>query len=81
MSAALSIRVGRKTYAIPDLAAASRLVCEARDRSGARSSRFTPPLIFDGGRLVGHVSYNGRVWAGEPRDWKPGAVPLFDNVA
>jgi hypothetical protein len=35
-------------------------------------------LIADGGEIVAHVSYNGRVWAGRPTDWKPGTVPLYD---
>ncbi len=33
-------------------------------------------LIADGGAIVAHVSFNGRVWAG--REWKPGATPLYD---
>lgn len=35
-------------------------------------------LIADGGKIVAHVSYNGRVWAGRPQDWKSGDVPLYD---
>ncbi len=33
-------------------------------------------LIVDGGKIVAHVSYNGRVWAGTT--WKSGDVPLYD---
>lgn len=80
-TAPLTIRIGRKAYAIPDLAAASRMVCEARDRSGIGSSAFKPPLICEGDRPVGYVSFNGRVWPGLPTQWKAGAVPLFDNGA
>ena len=29
------------------------------------------------GRVVGHVSYNGKVWAGRARDWQPGDRPLY----
>lgn len=36
-------------------------------------------LIADGGAIVAHVSFNGRVWAG--REWQPGMVPLYDPRA
>ena len=77
----LTIRIGRKAYVIPDLATASRMVCAARDKAGVGNSRFTPPMIFDGDRQIGYVSYNGRVWPGSARDWNPGIVPLHDNGA
>lgn len=81
ITAPLTIRIGRKAYAIADLAAASRMVSAARDRSGVGSSRFPAPLIYEGERQVAHVSYNGRVWAGLPMQWTPGDKPLFDNGA
>ncbi len=35
------------------------------------------------GRVAGHVSCNGRIWADDPArpDWKPGATPLHDPAA
>lgn len=84
MSAAtLTMQIGRRTYPVASLAEASRQFCEARDRAvarGAGGSRRTPtPLLFDGdGKQVAHISYNGRVWAGHPRDWQPGRTPLVD---
>lgn len=78
--AALTIKVGRRTYPIPDFAAASRMVCEARDRAGIGGSRFRSPLIFRGAEQIAYVSYNGRVWAGHPQDQHPaGRAPLYDN--
>ncbi|HTR86214.1 MAG TPA: hypothetical protein VMI56_17150 [Reyranella sp.] len=77
--AVLAIRVGRKSYPVADYAEASRMVEAARDRSGVGVSHFPDALIFEGDALVAHVSYNGRVWAGHPRAWKPGDAPLFDN--
>jgi hypothetical protein len=77
----LTIRIGRKAYAIPDLATASRMVCEARDKAGVGSREFKTPMIYEGERQVGYVSYNGRVWAGDPRGWKSGDKPIFDNGA
>jgi hypothetical protein len=79
IATAMTIKVGRKTYQIPDFATASRLVCEARDRAGIGGSRFTPPVIYRGDEQVAYVSYNGRVWAGKPGQWKPGCEPLYDN--
>lgn len=81
ITASLTLKIGRKAYAIESLADASRKVCAARDKAGIGSSRFTPPSIFDGERQVGYVSYNGRVWAGEPRGWKAGDKPIYDNGA
>ena len=79
---ALTIQVGRKSYPIADLAAASRMVCAARDKAAIGNRCFKPPLIYEGGRPIAYVSYNGRVWAGiNPRGWKPGDKPLYDNGA
>lgn len=33
-------------------------------------------LIAEGGKIVAHVSYNGRVWEGTT--WQIGMVPLYD---
>jgi hypothetical protein len=41
-------------------------------------SRFTGGPIAEGGKIVAHVSYNGRVWAGT--EWTPGATPLYDPI-
>ena len=72
----LTIKVGRKVYAIADYAEASRMVCAARDKSGVGSSRFPKPVIYEGDTAVAYVSYNGRVWAGT--SYTPNAVPLCE---
>lgn len=79
VKASLTIRVGRKAYPIADYAEASRLFCAARDKAGTGGRDTPTPLIFEGDRQVAYVSYNGRVWAGDPRDWQPGRKPLYDN--
>ncbi len=72
------MKVGKKTYPVADFATASQLTNAARDRSGVGANRFTNPLLFDKtGKQVAYVSYNGRVWAGAPRDWAPDRQPLF----
>jgi hypothetical protein len=46
---------------------------------GTRGSSQCPRgmgLISDGGKIVAHVSYNGRVWAGG--EYVPGAPLLYD---
>lgn len=44
--------------------------------SGALEA-FTGGAVWDGDVQTAYVSYNGRVWAGLARDWKPGMVPLY----
>ena len=58
---------------------ASRIYCERRDQSGEGGSTFSAArlVLKDGSRL--HVSYNGRIWNGGPKDWVPGAKPVYDN--
>ncbi len=47
------------------------------DKHGIGSSEAGVCVILNhAGAIVGHVSYNGRVWLGE--EWKPGDVPVFD---
>lgn len=80
----LTLRIGRRAYPVADLADASRktlAAVHALMATGARmSDTFKTPLLYEGERLVGHVSQNGRVWPGHPRDWKPGAKPLHEAV-
>lgn len=38
-------------------------------------------LVSENGQHEGYVSYNGKVWLGTPRDWKPGSQPIFDPYA
>ncbi|SHG89239.1 hypothetical protein [Bradyrhizobium erythrophlei] len=33
-------------------------------------------IIDDAGKIIAHVSYNGRVWPGA--EWKPNSKPLYD---
>jgi len=73
----LTIKVGRKHYAVASLAEASALYCAARDKCGFGASRVPNAPIFEGSRQIAYVSYNGRVWAG--KEWQPDATPLFDN--
>lgn len=55
--------------------AAFRAFC-AENGFGARDAGSCK--IYAGGKQVGYVSYNGRVWEGREADWKSGATPIFD---
>jgi len=82
LTAPMTMRLGNRFYAVASIVEASRMFCAARDKSGHGASRTPMPLLYDGaGRLVGHVSYNGRVWAGRPQDWHPGVKLLCEAVS
>ena len=69
----MKLTIGKRLSAdVSGIAAASALYCRTRDQSGEGNSTFPT------GKIPGHyISYNGRVWAGKPRDWKPGDVPVY----
>lgn len=74
------IQIGGKRYQVATFEHASVMFCRARDAYGEGGSRTPTPLIVDEhGAIIGYVSYNGRVWPGRPKDWKPETKPLFDN--
>ena len=75
----LTLAIGKRRYAVATLEDASRMFCAARDKSGFGNSKINNPLIYrPDGTLLGYVSYNGRVWPGHPREWKPGIKPLHE---
>lgn len=72
-----------KSKAIPvaDYAEAS-VKCRAYiDARGLGNSAWSGGLLLMDGDPAGHVSYNGRVWPGLARDWKPGIQPIYDPYA
>ena len=86
MSAALTnaayVQIGRKQWPFVGLAETSAMFCAARDKSGNGASRTPKCLVVDAnGNTVAHVSYNGRVWAGNGNDWTPDTTPLYCNRA
>lgn len=57
------LQIGRKRYHVASFKEASDKFCAARDASGNGASRTPSPLLVDdAGAVIGHVSYNGRVW-------------------
>jgi hypothetical protein len=72
------LQIGRKRYQVATFEQASLMFCAARDKSGNGASRTPSPKIVDErGEVIGHVSYNGRVWSGAT--YVPDATPLYDN--
>jgi len=77
----MTLVIGARWYpVVPDtIAAASALYCAKRDASKLPSSRMPAAFIMRDGKTIGHLSYNGRVWAGSPRHWTPDTKPIYDN--
>ncbi len=65
----LALRIGtrRLLVEVADLAEASRIYCELRDRSGLGVSRMPSGRVYDTQttKLVATLSYNGKVWAAD----------------
>lgn len=79
-TAPIFVRTGNRQFPVATFADASKLYCATRDRHGEGASRTPPADIVDAaGKLIGHISYNGRVWAGDRRDWSDKTALLFDN--
>ncbi len=76
----LFVQVGRKRFALETMQKASEAYCKMIDATGVGSSRAPRADIVDAsGKIVAHISYNGRVWPGTRQDWQPGIAPLYDN--
>ena len=69
----------RKKYALGSLAECSDAYSRVRDDLGFGASRLPPaPLSLDGSP-IGYVAYNGRIFAGNSRQWTPDTALLYDN--
>lgn len=63
----LFLDVSGKRYPVASAQQASELFSAARDKSGLGASGIPTPRLYDGaGNQIGYVSYNGRVWEGDP---------------
>jgi hypothetical protein len=60
--------LGRR-FPVTDMVQASSRVDSIRDQTGMGASEMGAQFpIRDGASIIGYVSYNGRVWAGHPKD-------------
>lgn len=60
---------------VADYAEASKVARAYIEKNGLGCGNWAGGRIFDGGKVIARVSFNGRVWAGEK--WVSGAKPLF----
>lgn len=71
------MKIGRKTHTVLSLAAASKLYCELRDKSGKGASQWPDAEVIGyDDKPAARISYNGRVW--EPGPWFPNMKPLME---
>jgi hypothetical protein len=72
-----------KSYSGETLADVSALFSAARDESGLGSSTMPLPAIKQDEQIVGHFSYNGRIWDKPSRLYSgfEMASPIYDNRA
>ena len=79
----LRVTRGRKVveHQIQTLNEASAWWCAYRDEHGYRSSTMPRVEIVVDGKPRAYVSFNGNVFEGTERGWKPGQRPLFDLCA
>lgn len=76
-----TIKFGNYRAPFVGFAEASQLFIAMRDQLGEGDSGTPVCLLLAGKKVVGHIGYNGKVWAGAPRDWRAGAEPLFNPNA
>jgi hypothetical protein len=74
----LTVAIFDRLYDVDSIEAASRIFAAARDRAGTGASNTPTPRILRDGVPYGYISYNGRVWLGEPSDWSVDALPVYD---
>jgi len=79
-AAPLTLRVGSRTYPVESVEKASRIFVAARDKFGEGASNTPTPLLVRDGKVIGYVSYNGRVWAGLPTDRNVDKAPIYDPL-
>ena len=69
---------GKIRFASNSLADLSAYFCNWRDGLDLGASQMPKGFVLDSdGSVIGHISYNGRVWAGV--EYAPNASPLYDN--
>lgn len=70
-----------KLVDVDTLAQASQACRTFIEKAGIGNSRWTGGTLYVNDQPIGYVSYNGRVWSGDRKAWKPGATPIYDPRA
>lgn len=82
LAEALFLQVGERRWPVASIQDASHKFSAVRDRMGVGGSGMPPAVIVGGGGEPRYrISYNGKVWASDGRDWQPGDVPVFNPYA
>ena len=75
----MTLTIGRRLRArVATFAEASRIYSQLRDESGEGGSTF-PTGRLTSGKAKYFVSYNGRIWSGDPRGPLSEHMLVFDN--
>ena len=75
----MTLTIGRRLRArVATFAEASRIYSQLRDESGEGGSTF-PTGRLTSGKAKYFVSYNGRIWSGDPRGPHSQHTLVFDN--
>ena len=79
LSSFQAVRIGRRAFPFTTCEDVSKAYRATIERLGIGGSKTPSCLIHDHrGEVVGHVSYNGRVWEGDQDSWFAGKRPLYD---
>jgi hypothetical protein len=76
----MKLEIGRRhKIEVSDFAEASRVYTEIAWREVAESNGYTRAGDYPFGRIDRkfYVSWNGTVWNGSPKAWKPGDKPVY----
>lgn len=71
-------RIKGRKYEAATMEELSDKFVDIRDGMGLGASQLPSAPIFQNGKQVAHISYNGKVWAGLSGAWAVGDKPLFD---
>ena len=84
-SGQLYLLIASKKYPVGSLGEASgkyRMAVDwVEEQVDKLPTKYAHPLIVDeSDNLIGYIAYNGNVFPGRPRDWKPGLKPLYSPI-
>lgn len=75
---AKTVTIGRTVKPFTTAEAASKLYRDHIGHRGASQIRHGCYILDARGDVIAYVSYNGRVWAGNGKDWTPDAESIWD---
>ncbi len=74
----MELQIGRsKKKTISSFAEASKIFRKYLTDRELGASRMPTAYIYENDVQTHHVSYNGKVWKGDYKDWVPGVQPVY----